>query len=62
MDDPILRISEPCPTCKFGQGKPFHVRIGQGTTTVTLRCDECGNEWRIHRPEIRETVVSLRGH
>jgi hypothetical protein len=54
MEKPFLpKIDEVCPSCKFGVGKPFHVLADKETTTVKLRCENCGQEWRVRISSIR---------
>lgn len=53
MNEPVdrERRQSQCPACRVHRGTPITVTVGDGHKTISYRCEACGHEWRIVRPE-----------
>ena len=47
----VANVAQACPDCAKTSPRPQSVETGNGCVIVTLKCDQCGRQWQVSKPD-----------
>jgi uncharacterized Zn finger protein len=46
-----MNIALACPDCAKGSVRPQSVETANGCVIVTVKCEHCGRQWKVSKPD-----------